>query len=139
MSLSFLPSYLRNWIDAECNSPEKDDLFDFQATEEKDDWVVINYRKTTNEENKNELDDLLSQYVIVKNHTQENETENNNKISKKDDSTGKRAKRRIYEQNKLRSMECLSIFPRLLWKGLKKIFVQPTECFSVIRQIASVL
>lgn len=107
MSLSFLPSYLRNWIDAECNSPEKDDLFDFQATEEKDDWVVINYRKTTNEENKNELDDLLSQYVIVKNRTQENETENNNKISKKDDSTGKRAKRRIYEQNKLRSMEVL--------------------------------
>ena len=119
-SLSFLPSYLRNWIDAECNSPEKDDLFDFQeTTEEKDDWVVINYRKTTNEENKNELNDLLSQYVIVKNHAQENETENNNKISKKDDSTekpskysddmenGKRAKRWIYEQNKLRSMEVL--------------------------------
>lgn len=125
MSLSFLPSYLQNWIDAECNSPEKDDLFDFQeTTEEKGDWVVINYGKTTNEENKNELDDLISQYVIVKNHIPENETENKNKISKTDDSAEKprkysddmknvtngarkKAKRRIYEPNKLRSTEVL--------------------------------
>lgn len=120
--MSFLPSYLRWWIKTEKLSSEKDRSFFYdlqEATNEKDDWVVISYRRPKASVDKNELDDLLQQYIVIETHTARNnegdEPEKSNTVDFRKRSTGlsndtvddngkrKRAKNQPYTATKLRS------------------------------------
>lgn len=130
MSLSFLPSYLRNWIEVERNSLESDNgieksLCDLQETvDEKDDWVVVSYRKgTVDEVEEDNLNDLLQQYVVIGTNTSQDNAENKVKKSEssdnkeistelldntaKDSGTRKSAKRRPHGPSKVKSTAML--------------------------------
>ena len=60
MSLSFLPSYLRNWIEAEINSKEQEcDLQ--ESIDDEYDWVLLEYRNQAGKQ----LNELLQDYIVL--------------------------------------------------------------------------
>ena len=60
MSLSFLPSYLRTWIEAEKICKEQE--CDLQETIDQEyDWVLVDYRN----EAAKQPDDLLQDYLVI--------------------------------------------------------------------------
>lgn len=60
MSLSFLPSYLRSWIETEINCKEQEcdlqELIDHEY-----DWVLVEYRNETGKQS----NDLLQDYIVI--------------------------------------------------------------------------
>ncbi len=58
MSLSFLPSYLRTWIEAEESCKE---CVLHETVDQEYDWVLVDYRN----EAAKQSDDLLQDYIVI--------------------------------------------------------------------------
>ena len=60
MSLNFLPSYLRTWIETESNcKPQQCDLQ--ETIDQEYDWVLVDFRN----EAEKQSDDLLYDYIVI--------------------------------------------------------------------------
>ena len=61
MSLSFLPSYLRTWIETEINCKEQECDLQCESIDHEFDWVLVEYRNKAGKQ----LNDLLRDYVVI--------------------------------------------------------------------------